>query len=124
MINPADKPPFHQKCFATSLHELKIEEVNEKKREIISQLFLLPDFLDAIYYQDQIAAEFFNVGDFGSPILYQDLAILFDKCKGTIYKKVSRGWRGQRRIGLGLYAIEEIKKHATHKYATNMAFLI
>ena len=101
MINPADKPPFHQKCFATPLDELKIEEVNEKKREIISQLFLLPDFLDAIYYQDQIqiAAEFFNVGDFGSPISYQDLAILFDKCKGTIYKTVSRGRRGQRRIG-------------------------
>lgn len=63
MINQTEKPIFHQKCSVTSPDELKIEEINAKKKEIsffkyqifsISQLFLLPDFLSTEYFQDQI----------------------------------------------------------------------
>lgn len=129
MINPAEKPPFHLKCSATPLDELKIEEVNEKKREIISQLFLLPDFLNAEYYQDQIqiAADYFKVGDFDSPISYQDLAVLFDKCKGTIYKTIIRGRNGQRKIGrptlLNDFQIGFIKELIFSKFEERTSFI-
>lgn len=92
---------FHQKLLAIPFDDLKIENVDPDKKEHISQILLQPEFIEAKYYQDQIQiiADFYNVGSLDSPISYNDIAMLFGRNKGTIYKTIQRGRLGYRRIG-------------------------
>lgn len=92
---------FHQKLLAIPFDDLKIENVDPDKKEHISQILLQPEFIEAKYYQDQIQiiADFYNVGSLDSPISDNDIAMLFGRNKGTIYKTIQRGRLGDRRIG-------------------------
>lgn len=92
---------FHQKLPAIAFDELKIEDIDPNKKEHFSDILLLPEFIEAEFYQDQIQiiADFFNVGSLDSPISYNDIAVFFGKNKGTIYKSIRRGRIGDRRIG-------------------------
>ena len=59
------------------------------------------EFIEANYYQDQIQiiADFYQIGSLDSPISYNDIAVLFGRNKGIIYKTIQRGRIGDRRIG-------------------------
>lgn len=102
---------FHQKLPAIAFDELKIEDIDPNKKEHFSDILLLPEFIEAEFYQDQIQiiADFFNVGSLDSPISYNDIAVFFGKNKGTIYKSIRRGRIGDRKIGRPfLLSAEEI----------------